>query len=438
MPGGVLGYSGSLNFKAADVLASLRKLAAHKPDVVLGGHGLGDPDKFIAAGIAAGEATGWGKMKPLKPDPLYRFLQKNYRTVAWLEKIATATFGDVDGDGRPDVAVLTESPKGLAVQIYLNQKGSFTDTPDCIVDVPGLTRGSHLRMAHINKDGIADFLVCTEQGAALLISEKGKLAYRVVPLPGVTRPVSLAVGDFNGDGLTDCLIGQRFVQGYTIAYQQKDGSFKTVAAKGITRSYLDLQLLDVNGDGRPDLVTSAGEIFLRQADGSLPEKASLVLDQPFGSWCYLGIGDFRGLGKLDIVLLGKSTAEKKERSQALVFSNTGNAAQPFATKPTTVLDIGGAGMLLRDGPTVGDWNGDGVADLVVAAEQGNEAVIFLGAKGQGLSERGKVAIKLDYRIHYDTRLGLADFAANGTSALAGFGITEAGAPGVYVWLARKE
>ena len=41
--------------------------------MVLGGHGSGDPDDFIAAGIEAGEATGWSRMTPPKPDPLYRF-----------------------------------------------------------------------------------------------------------------------------------------------------------------------------------------------------------------------------------------------------------------------------------------------------------------------------------------------------------------------------
>ena len=125
MPGGVLGYSGSLDFSAEDVLESLKKLAALRPDVVLGGHGGGDPDEFIAKGIEAGEATGWSRMTPPKPDPLYRFTQTNYLVAAWLEPILSAAYGDVDGDGRPDVAVLVPKGKGSAVKIYLNRGGKF-------------------------------------------------------------------------------------------------------------------------------------------------------------------------------------------------------------------------------------------------------------------------------------------------------------------------
>ena len=115
MPGGVLGYSGAADFSAADVLASLRKLDALKPDEVLGGHGGGDPGDFIAKGIAAGTAAGWSRMKPEKPDPFFGLTQRNYLVVAWLERIVTAAFGDVDGDGLPDVAVLCRTETGPAV-----------------------------------------------------------------------------------------------------------------------------------------------------------------------------------------------------------------------------------------------------------------------------------------------------------------------------------
>jgi hypothetical protein len=283
-------------------------------------------------------------------------------------------------------------------------------------------------MSQINDDKIADFLVSTESAAALLVSQKGKLDYKVVPLPGVVRAASLATGDFNGDGVTDCLIGGRFVQGYHIGFQDKAGNFKTVPFKGVTKNYLDLQLVDVNGDGKADLVTAAGEIFLRQADGKLPDAPSLTLNNPFGAWTFLGIGDFKGDGRPDVVLLGKGD----KRSEAAVFYNTGDTKQPFPREPSVRFDLG-FDNLLRDGPTVGDWNGDGIADLVVANEQGKEAVVFLGGKA-GLSAKNTSRVKLDYRIHYDTRLGVGDFAGSGHLDLAGFGHSETGAPGVYVWL----
>ena len=72
MPDGVLGYSGSINFSAADVLSSLRKLQALKPDVVLPGHGpYGDPDRYLAAGIAVGVHVGWGKLPAGAARPLF-------------------------------------------------------------------------------------------------------------------------------------------------------------------------------------------------------------------------------------------------------------------------------------------------------------------------------------------------------------------------------
>ena len=130
MPGGVLGYAGSINFSPQDVLASLEKLGQLKPDAILPGHGpTGDPAPYLQ-GIEVGAATGWGKMTPRQPDPFYGFASRDYLVVGWLEPIQSAAFGDIDGDGQPDVALLTATAAGSQVKLYLNRsRGPVSSRP---------------------------------------------------------------------------------------------------------------------------------------------------------------------------------------------------------------------------------------------------------------------------------------------------------------------
>jgi glyoxylase-like metal-dependent hydrolase (beta-lactamase superfamily II) len=65
MPGGALGYSGSVNFSARDVLASLEKLAGLGVDRVLPGHGpVAGPERYLDAALDIGRRDGWGKLQP--------------------------------------------------------------------------------------------------------------------------------------------------------------------------------------------------------------------------------------------------------------------------------------------------------------------------------------------------------------------------------------
>ena len=89
--------------------------------------------------------------------------------------------------------------------------------------------------------------------------------------------------------------------------------------------------------------------------------------------------------------------------------------------------------MLRDGPTVADWNADGVPDLVLPAARREGAVILLGGPG-GLTPDRTVAVTLDYVAHFDTKFGVADFNGDGRPDLAGFGTTKVGVPGVYIRL----
>jgi glyoxylase-like metal-dependent hydrolase (beta-lactamase superfamily II) len=431
MPGGTLGYSGSINFSAADVLQSLRKLARLRPDSILPGHGpTGDPAPYATKGIEVGESTGWGKMKPEKPDPLYGLSRRNYLVAGWREPIESAAFGDIDGDGRPDVAILTPAPAGSAVKIYLNRGGRFAEDPDCVVDVPEIENGSKLRLAHLNNDRVADFLLSGDRAAVLLLSQGGKLAFRAEPLPGVVRASQLLAGDFNQDGRTDCLVGQRFTNCYHIAYQSQDGQFRTLRRYSTQENYFDLQLADLDGDGREDLIVSDGEVFLRRPDGSFHQTPNVKLSTPGEGWTYMAAADFNGDRKNDVVLLSDGNRSAK----VAVFYNTGSPREPFTKDPNAAFDLPLQRGLLRDGTTVGDFNGDGTADLVISAAQDTKATILLGSSPGGLSPQRKVVVELDYAIHHDTKLGLADFSGRGRMELAGFGASAVKVPGVYIRL----
>ena len=432
MPGGVLGYSGSLDFSAADVLASLRKLAALRPDEIIGGHGGGDPDNFIAKGIEAGEATGWSRMTPEKPNPFCRFTQTNYLVAAWLQPIQSAAYGDVDGDGRPDVAVLVPRATGSAVRIHLNKGGKFEDDPDVEIVLAELARGWKLRIARVNEDRVADLLATSESQAVLLLSQEGQLKFRQVPLPGTVRVTQLLTADVDGDRRTDLLLGSRFVGGHTVARQTDDGAFRPVQSKAPGHIYFDMHLADVNGDKQDDLIFSSGHILLRRPDGGFADRPDVHLAPPAGepsAWAFMAAADFDKDGWTDVVLL----ANVKDGAAARLYRNTRNPQAPFTEKPAAAFVARGA-RVLRDGPTVADWNGDGVPDLVLCAQEKGRVHILLGDKADGLHSERTASVNLDYEPHFNTRLGVADFNGDGRPDLAGFGPSAVGAIGVYVWL----
>jgi hypothetical protein len=356
----------------------------------------------------------------------------NYLVVAWLEPIQSATYGDVDGDGRPDVAVLVPKGKGSAVKIYLNGRGKFAGSADAVVDLPGLSDASKLRIVRLGSGKTADFFVSSQRQALLLLSQQGQLKFRMVPL-AVTRGSQVAAGDFDGDGKTDLLIGSRFLSSFSIAYQRRDGDFRVRPARFQSPMYMDIALADVNGDQREDLLTSGGDMFLRQLNGSFAETPSFRLALPSAEpkgWVFMAAADFDHDGWTDVALL----ANDKEGTIVWLYRNTRDARGPFGKEPSAKFVVPGTSVN-RDGPTVADFNGDAMADLILCStDKEPGACVLTGSPADGLSPQRSVFIKLDYVPHHDTRFGVADFNGDGRVDLAGFGRSPTGAVGVYIWL----
>lgn len=154
------------------------------------------------------------------------------------------------------------------------------------------------------------------------------------------------------------------------------------------------------------------------------------LPRPGSGWTFMAVGDFNGDRRPDVALV---TGEARPLTLS-VFYHTGDVQRPLANRPNATFELPASAGILRDGPTVGDWNGDGIADLLLGTGQESKVFVLLGAAPAGLSVDRTATLTLDYRLHFDTRIGVADFNGDGRADLAGFGTSAVGAPAVYIRL----
>lgn len=439
MPRGVLGYSGSVNFSATDILSSLRKLRDLKPDYVLPGHGpVEGPGNYLQAGIDVGTAVGWGFVKPERPDPYFRITQKNVVAVGWNQQAVSGAVGDVNQDGRPDVVVVSRQDDGSVVKFFLNHGGRFSDAPDHEIRLPDVAQPHKVRVVS-SSSGTHVFVAGK---SAALLQPQGKFPdYRIVPLDA---------GDGNhlrflNDGKAEIPVVSRRFGALRMVEPGKGRVQMRDVRPEVSGPYIDFRLVDLTGNGRMDLVSAGGDIYLRNADGTLPASPSQTLPTTKRDWTFLAVGDFNADGRPDVALLSYGM---NQGTTARLFYNRGQ--RPFGDKEDATITLssllteqkkGQTPSLVRDTPVVVDWNGDGIADLVVAHGQGNEVLVLLGGK-EGLSPKNVRKIALDFAVHFEHGPFVADFNGDGKPDLAVFGYTNTGVgssgpPAMYLWLQNE-
>ena len=192
------------------------------------------------------------------------------------------------------------------------------------------------------------------------------------------------LGDFNADGLTDVLTRLTGSKTFRTYYSVGDGTFTGASySQDLAWNEGDQVTGDFNGDGRTDILAGIGgssasprewRCFLSNGDGTFES----VVENNWWNWnggTTLLTGDFNGDGLTDLV--SHNAGPAGFRKWVMMLSDGDGT---FTQKEVLYESRLGHG----DGevrPKVGDFNGDGISDLIGKA--GSDVLVFLfdGADG---------------------------------------------------------
>jgi len=367
-------------------------------------NGDGKPD--LAVADEAGVSVLLGKGDGTFQAPVSSGLGTFPRSVA---------VGDFDGDGRLDLAVATTSHSTNKVSVLL---GRGDGTFHAAANYGAGTNPCSVAVGDFNGDGKPDLAVAnlglfggnyTEGSVSVLLGNgDGTFQPAVNYTPG-GNPSYVVAGDFNADGKLDLAVAAYSTNNVSLLLGRGDGTFLAAANFRTASNPSFLVVGDFNGDGKPDLATvnySGVSVLLSKGDGSFQNAVSYGVGQGLDS---LAVGDFDSDGKPDLAVAyaeGDAPSQySKSYGRVAVFLGEGDGTfqAPFnyraGAQPQSVV--------------VGDFNGDGKPDVVMANESSAQVSVLLGTGD------GALGIAVQYGTGTNAvSVAVGDFNGDGKPDLA--------------------
>jgi uncharacterized protein (TIGR03437 family) len=336
----------------------------------------------------------------------------------------SVTAADFNRDGYTDLAVANEGSGDVTVMLG---RGDGTFLP--ARTYPAVKGAASVAAADLNRDGKLDLLVAGTGGAMVSLLGDGDGTFQQ---PSQAFPVNspggmfVAAGDFNGDGYPDAAVAGQQSGTVAVLEGNGDGTFAAAVNYPVAPQVSSLIVMDLNGDGRLDIVAASGTPYVIAGDHGSGD-VSVLLGNGDGSFragsvapagmtpVAVAAADFNGDNIVDVV-----TANQGSNDLTYLVGKASGGFQPGISIPLT-----GAGTSLPAQPSAlltADFNRDRRPDLAVADYGSGQVTVLLAGANGGFSSPVSLPVgnnpsglaSADFNGDGNPDLAVADAGMNGT------------------------
>jgi 6-phosphogluconolactonase (cycloisomerase 2 family) len=347
----------------------------------------------------------------------------------------SVAIGDLDGDGKPDLAVANQGSG--TVSVYRNTSSSGLIAAGSFAAKVDFTTGTNphsVAIGDFDGDGKPDLVVTNYSSNTVSILRNtgssgsiaaGSFATKVDFATG-SQPYSVAIGDLDGDGKPDLAVSN--LNSSNVSVLRNNSSSGSIAAGSFAAkvdfatgdSPRSVAIGDLDGDGKPDLavanLSSITVSVLRNtgssgsiAAGSFAAKVDFTTGTGPTS---VAIGDLDGDGKPDLAVANYNS------NSVSVYRNTSSSGSIAAGSFAAKVDFT-TGSSRPSSVAIGDLDGDGKPDLVVANDNSSTVSVYRNTSSSGSIAAGSFAAKVDFATGTNpTSVAIGDLDGDGKPDLA--------------------